>query len=57
MKYTIEFKESAKKDIKKLPKNMQPRVLKKIKQLEDNPTPAGVQKNSRFRKYLASKSR
>jgi len=44
MKYIIEFKQSAKKDIIKLPKNIQPRVLKKIKQLEDNPTPSGCKK-------------
>ncbi len=44
MKYSIVFTKRATKDIDGLPKNIKPRVLKKIKQLEDNPTPPGCRK-------------
>lgn len=44
MKYTVIIKKSAKKEIAALPKNVINRVLKKIKQLEHDPRPAGCKK-------------
>ncbi len=42
--YKIEWKRSATKELKKLPKETIPRVLRAIEQLAQNPRPVGVRK-------------
>ena len=44
MKYRVEIKRSAQKEIRLLPKNVLHRVLAKIKTLADNPKPSGCKK-------------
>lgn len=39
MSYTVEFKESAAKALKKLPKNAQRRIIEKLAGFEDAPPP------------------
>ena len=42
--YKIEWKQSAIKELKKLPKDVVIRVLKAIEQLSTNPYPSGIRK-------------
>ncbi len=42
--YKIEWKKSAINELKSLPKQVIKRVIKKVKELEKNPTPKGVKK-------------
>jgi mRNA interferase RelE/StbE len=42
--YKIEWKHSAVKELRKLPKDVIVRILKAVEQLSDNPYPSGVRK-------------
>lgn len=42
--YKIEWKRSATKELKKLPKETVPRILKAVEALSDEPYPSGVRK-------------
>lgn len=44
MRYAVEIKPSAVKDLRALPKDVQRRVARKIDGLADNPRPPGVKK-------------
>ncbi|MGB2923906.1 MAG: type II toxin-antitoxin system RelE/ParE family toxin [Limnothrix sp.] len=52
-KYKIEFLKTAAKELKKLPKDIQIRIIRKIEKLIDEPYPADTKKlkngNGRFR--------
>ncbi|MCH7770532.1 MAG: type II toxin-antitoxin system RelE/ParE family toxin [Bacteroidetes bacterium] len=51
VKYKIEIKKSAVKEIKKLPANDIKKILEKISSLAENPRPAGCLKLSGEEKY------
>jgi len=50
-KYEIRFRKSAQKDLKILTKVTFKRVIKKIKNLEDNPKPQGSKKLAGYENY------
>ena len=49
--YEILFKESAYKDLKKIPKADLRKILSRIKKLSDNPRPAGCEKLTGQERY------
>ena len=51
VKYKIEVKKSAKKELRKLPKNDLLKILKKIESLAKNPRPAGSIKLTNQERY------
>lgn len=50
-KYKIEFKKSAYKELKSIPKKDIKRILNKIESLSDNPRPEGCKKLSALERY------
>lgn len=50
-KFKIEFRKSVEKDLKKITKKDQLRVLRRIRALEDDPRPAGCKKLSGLERY------
>jgi mRNA interferase RelE/StbE len=44
MPYRVELKPRAAEQLRKLPRDIQQRISKKLNQLRDNPRPSGVQK-------------
>lgn len=48
--YKIEFKKSAEKDLAKLPREILPRIIKAIRNLEQDPFPHGVKKLRNYEK-------
>ncbi|RLE05921.1 MAG: type II toxin-antitoxin system mRNA interferase toxin, RelE/StbE family [Candidatus Aminicenantes bacterium] len=50
-KYKISFKKSALKELENIPKPILQRILKRIRELPNNPKPAGSQKLSNYNLY------
>ncbi|OQX63220.1 MAG: hypothetical protein B5M51_05300 [Anaerolinea sp. 4484_236] len=46
--YKIKFKKVAEKDLRKIPKNTIPKIIKAIHELASNPRPQGVKKLKTF---------
>lgn len=44
LRYSIEFRKSAEKDLRRLDSKIRPRVVRAIWQLADNPRPSGCRK-------------
>jgi len=51
VKYKIEFKKSAYKELKSIPKKDLKRILSKIASLSENPMPSGCKKLSALERY------
>ena len=52
MRYRIEYTAAARKQLKKLPGHVLPRVIHGIEQLPDNPRPEGIKKLSGYKDYF-----
>jgi mRNA interferase RelE/StbE len=56
MSYTIVIRPRAQRDIKKLPSEIQQKILKEISTLSDDPRPSGVKKLSGIENFTESES-
>ena len=51
MLYKVEYTAAARKQLKKLPRDILPRIIHGIEQLPENPRPEGVKKLSGYKDY------
>jgi mRNA-degrading endonuclease RelE of RelBE toxin-antitoxin system len=54
MAYEIFIEKKAEKDLRKLPKNYQNKIIQKISNLKDTPKPPGARKNNFFTELLSN---
>jgi mRNA interferase RelE/StbE len=51
MHYKLEYTAAARKQLKKLPREILPRIIHGIEQLSENPRPEGIKKLSGYKDY------